>query len=630
MQVLSLRMMNDQESTIALAFPPLVHTNFGLYYPSIAALSAYLKENNIDNLQFDLNETFAEYIINDVFLDKIINEKSINEEIDIEKWLLAKALKLKNKSFFNEEGKHLFVKTSHKYASLLHDFSRHFITNISVEELVSKGLNQVVHYNLYWNFFNSTKLQSLKNLQVIGISVPMGPQLIPSLALGEYIRTINKNIKIIYGGPSFSLMNEIDIEKLLKTFCFIDGIVRYDGEIPFLQICQTVLRNSWEPEKYSNFCFYKNQKVYFNPLGKGDDINDLPFGIYQENILSKLTKPIISVTQARGCYWGRCSYCDFIELYKGEKRYRTVKPERLIEEIEFHLKEKKITNFSLITEALPPAFANKFSDLIIERNINISWFSFAMVHKGFTKELFSKMRSAGCDHLVIGMETLNSRVLSFVNKYSNEESNIEFLENAKSTGINLIINLIPDLPSTTKEEAIRVLEKLEDYIDCIAKISVFPFEATLSSDVGRRPEYFGLNIISSKEKVGQSQYCNNNLHFEDQAMTLDERKQIHELYFAFANKINSKKNESRIEVDNKSHGELNNIDSNYLKIDEEQSSYLLNLTNNKALKITKGLGILIDLIEENLVDESELMSYFNRESLTTLKHSLAENGFLIM
>lgn len=48
---------------VCLVFPPLVASNFGLIYPSLAVLSAYLDSHGIRSQQEDLNEEFALFLV---------------------------------------------------------------------------------------------------------------------------------------------------------------------------------------------------------------------------------------------------------------------------------------------------------------------------------------------------------------------------------------------------------------------------------------------------------------------------------------------------------------------------------------------------------------------------------------
>src|SRR6059058_5029119 len=55
----------------ALVFPPLVSSNFGIYYPSTAALAAYLSTRGVRAMQEDLNEQFALDLLEPAALERM-------------------------------------------------------------------------------------------------------------------------------------------------------------------------------------------------------------------------------------------------------------------------------------------------------------------------------------------------------------------------------------------------------------------------------------------------------------------------------------------------------------------------------------------------------------------------------
>jgi hypothetical protein len=257
-------------------------------------------------------------------------------------------------------------------------------------------------------------------------------------------------------------------------------------------------------------------------------------------ILSRLADPEIDIIQARGCYWGECTYCDFVELYDGSPAYRTRTPKRFVDEMEYLFERHGVRRFGVITEAIPPAFSMHLSEEILRRGLDVAWSSFAMVERRFTPELFELMMRGGCDYLVVGVETMNDRVLKLVKKAASEEENISFLLNARKAGIGIHINLIPDLPSTTYDEAMRALDIFRSLSDCVQWVTVFPFEATRSSAVGRDPNYFGLEVISVGSSSGQAQNALNHLEVIDPAMSRKQREEVHAAYFSFADEMNAR------------------------------------------------------------------------------------------
>src|SRR6266571_3605499 len=111
--------------------------------------------------------------------------------------------------------------------------------------------------------------------------------------------------------------------------------------------------------------------------------------------------------------------------------FRGRRPENFVDEIEWLIDQSGIRRFRFITESIPPAFARRACRLLLNRGIHLRWHSFAMVDRRFDRDLLALMVEAGCDHLTIGLETMNARVLKLVHKSADREENLRFLRDAR-------------------------------------------------------------------------------------------------------------------------------------------------------------------------------------------------------
>jgi hypothetical protein len=393
----------------------------------------------------------------------------------------------------------------------------------------------------YLDFYRKSKIaKRIGGARLVGITAAMGPQLLPTLALAYHLKSVHPGLRVVVGGPTVSLMAEPELDLLLSSHPAIDCIVRYDGEHPLRELADQAVLGVWDPGVVAGVSFTGPEATRHIPPGPGPNLNRLPHPHYAKELLSRLACPTLSVTQARGCYWGKCDYCDFVELYEGSASFRGRHPGNFADEVEWLSEEFGISRFSFITESIPPAFARRMSQLFLDRGLKVTWNSFAMVDRRFDREVLDLMVRAGCEFLVIGMETTVTRVLNLVHKSANRDENIRFLTDAQRAGMRLRINLIPDLPSTTYEESIRALEDLGPLTHCIESVSVFPFEATRSSNVGRAPERFGLITLAESVTTGQAQYALNHLHNSDPAMTPEQRADVHDRYREFARRVDTR------------------------------------------------------------------------------------------
>ena len=518
---------------VSLIFPPLVWSAFESLYPSTAVLSAFLKQHGIEVVQEDLNDAFVQFLMDDPMLDALGAGRVAGVPSDSVIAAAARWARHNKQLMFDEQGRQL--RQHGDYGHVIGILARPFFAESGVEDLL--GLDPARHpSDAYVSFYEQCAVAQrlAPETALIGISVPMGPQLLPALLLADHLKKARPDVPVVLGGPTLSLMDVANIEALLTRHPTVDCVVRFDGEFPLLELTRQALHGRWEPGAVAGVSCLSGGSARHNAPGPGPDINQLPPPDYHLPTLSRKADPALAVIQARGCYWGKCDYCDFIELFDGSPPFRGRRPENFVDEIEGMIERTGVRRFRFITESIPPAFARRVSQIFLSRHTDLRWGSFAMVDRRFDRDLLGLMVEAGCEHLIIGLETMNTRVLKLVHKSADREQNIRFLRDARDAGLRLHINLIPDLPSTTYEEARAALDEIRALSDCLETVTVFPFEATRSSNVGRHPERFGLVADPASDGVGIAQYALNHYRGTDPAMTADERAEIHREYRRFA------------------------------------------------------------------------------------------------
>lgn len=500
---------------IYLIFPPSVSSGLGCYYPASAVLAGYLQRFGHATRQLDLNFEFACFLLQNPELMSPQPEEETDHIRDV-----------------------VFVR---KYADdLLAEIRRGAPWALSpvatVFRKILRRIESEPRLSVAAKSFYDSTLSNLSALfgaeDVVGITIAMGPQLSPAIEFVQALRSRGSLAKIVLGGPVVTLLDDSSIAKVLRT-SGADLAIRHEGETPLLQLAEHVAIGRWDPSSISNAVWIEDGSLAKSSASRGVLLAEVPAPLYDDQLVHKQSVDTLSAIQARGCYWGRCAYCDYINLYGGQVRYQTVHPERLASDLDELSTAHGITQFTLVTEALPPSFANKFSDALISRGAPYRWSSFAMVHDAFTDELFRKMVRAGCAGLVIGLESLSAEALKRVRKFATREANLRFVEAARRAGIKLRINLIPDLPGTSFVEAMSAADIYDNWrLSDAITFSVFPFEVTRSSDVGKNPEEFGLIAAASDEVTlsGQALFTENHVDAIDPAMTDAERTAVLERY----------------------------------------------------------------------------------------------------
>lgn len=532
--------MSNHSPSVSLLFPPLVETSLGAIYPSTAVLAAYLEQADVSTEQLDLNGDFADFILNRDVLKRL--GEGVVKPIDrhslaaaCARWILVHRDK-----FIDESDRHLFGEGNpHSWA--LNAIASSFRFDPSLEEIVGGEMPEEVE-RLLEEFYDTVGVSERISPEVllVGISAPMGPQLLPSLWLAQRIKRDRPELRVVLGGPSVSLMDSGDLEQILSGHPAVDAAVRFDGEGPLLALSQQATAGDWRPEEVPSVASLVDGSFHDVTPVPGPQINLLPHPRYDRKIVERLARPVLSVTQARGCYWGKCDYCDFVELYGVSQPYRGRRPDLVADEMEALTQQFGVTRFEIVTESIPPAFARRLAKELADREMDIHWDSFAMADRRFDNDLMVLIAQSGCQYLTIGLETMVGRVLDLVHKSADPAENARFMRAARDAGLPLRINLIPDLPSTTYDEAVEGLEAMREFTDCFDVVAIWPFEGTRSSNIGRHPDKFGLRVVEPEldPSLSTAQYAMNRLRYVDDAMTDEQRREVIRRYREFAVEVN--------------------------------------------------------------------------------------------
>ena len=341
----------------------------------------------------------------------------------------------------------------------------------------------------------------------------------------ERIRQKNKKIPVIYGGPEAIANYKIGALQNLNADAYVMG----EGEISLLEMIQ-------DYDEHGKFRAIPGVVV---PVGKGKaravsefeprkpimELDTLPFPTYLEFDMNEYHPEENNVNLpflfSRGCI-GKCTFC--MDHYIAGK-HRTRSPENAIAEIKHHIESYGITHFGfndLICNGSPKQLM-RFCDLIVEENLNILWWSYAVIRRGLTPELFKKMRASGCVSVNFGMESGSTKVLKMMNKYYNEEIAEETVRNCARAGIQTSINIIVGFPGETRKEhqiTLDFIKRNKDYIHSVVNVGTLMLAP--GTKISTFPEDFGIKIDPER----RTWYSDDGNNIEERNRRLEEVRQL--------------------------------------------------------------------------------------------------------
>lgn len=354
-------------------------------------------------------------------------------------------------------------------------------------------------------FFNQHVLPRLLDVKykTIGISCLGLEQLFFTLYLGLNIKK-HVDSPIIIGGSVFTRI--IDKGTLNKDWFgqYFDAIVRYEGEKSLVGILENITKSSNcfnDVEGVSYFDIHKREILHNkppspidlsqSPLPDFDDLLKVPY------LSSDTVLPILA---SRGCYWGKCSFCNHGLVYNGKHRKYTI--EQLESTVRL-LSEKYGTSlFAFNDEAIPPSILKRMStDFPHQDTTNWSFTGLLKAEKNFDKCDFQNAYNVGFRSLYIGLESASDRVLEKMNKHLTKEIVLKNLQDASSANIWTHCFVIVGFPSESIKEANYTRKFIIQHSDIIDSVGASTFALEHGSEVMRNHNHYGITNLESKEDL---------------------------------------------------------------------------------------------------------------------------------
>ncbi|MBR5272301.1 MAG: radical SAM protein [Clostridia bacterium] len=375
--------------------------------------------------------------------------------------------------------------------------------------------------NIFIDFFEE-KLKELdvEKYDLIGISITAKQQFMQGLTLARMLRE-RTNAHITIGG-FFSTAIREDIKNHHKVFELCDSLGIGEGERSIVELARYV-NGEISIDDVSNI-IYKNAegKIVFNPYVPVTKLDDIAPSCYDGFDFSKYLTPDIALLYqtSKGCFWGKCSFCDF---HLGRPNFHVKSAKKVVDELELLVNKYGVTKFVSADEHLFSGYAEKFADEIISRGLNIQYDSFARLEKGFTKELFNKLYRSGCRRLDYGYESASERIFTLMNKGVDFNCREKVMQDAASEKIWNHIFCIIGFPTETREEAMLTIETAfgRDYID---SASTTLFYLKKNSPIFRNPEKYGVCSMSNVQDMESL------VSFEDGVMSDYEKREMNDLF----------------------------------------------------------------------------------------------------
>ncbi len=369
-------------------------------------------------------------------------------------------------------------------------------TDLSYKVFMSSDVLDAVQdsqVNVYRDVFDHILRPAIEaeRPDVIGISIVLQQQLFSSMTFCALIKEQFPNIHVTIGGNTVTRLRDVLPEKS-NLFTLFDSAVIYEGETAFLQLVEAIGAGR-DLAEIPNLIYRDASGIQTSLLTYAEDMASLPPPDFTGLPLEKYFVPdrILPYLATRGCYWGRCEFCDHGEGYTAG--YRTKKIDQIIEEIRQLRDTYQTKHFHFTDESYPPALFRKLTRMLVESKIEIAWTTHMRFEKSLLEdEVWKDAKASGCKYLHMGYESGNERVLKLMDKATTTDVIRKSLELSASAGIwNHVMGFF-GFPGERREDALDSIRFLEDNKELVHSIGFGTFDLSKHTPVAKNPDKFGV------------------------------------------------------------------------------------------------------------------------------------------
>lgn len=545
-------------------FPPLWVTNS--ISAGIPQIMGFLEKNGYTNIEaLDLNIKFFQYFYKKEKLEKIW-ENIIEERTKLSKLIKAddgsNQFQLKsNKRKFTILHKYISEKDTQKNVNnainRIEDIVKKYKSNnfhINYSEFKKNKKILMTAYELvklqllehastspdyYLKFINNTENNPYKeffakftdeiikqNYDYIGFSINSDEQAIAALILTKMLREKGIKSHICYGGSNAHYLKSVVLKNKEYFDNYIDALMLGAGEYPTMELFE-YLEGKRKISDVASI-IYRNEKgeIKENEIKQILE-NKFVISSYKGYDFREYTLPesVIPIRTSFGCYWGKCTFCNYNILTKYEQR----NVDSVIDEIKYYIKNYKINNFYFVDASLSPKFLREFSTKIKQEKLEIYYFTNLRFEKDFTKEFLTQLYETGLRCCGWGLESGSPRILKLMKKGTEIENIKKILKTAHEIGLYNHLYYIIWFPTETKADFDMTMDFMKENIDYIDSIAHHNFHLEKDTYIYSHPKEFNID----PETLKKEGYKRENISIDDMKYCY---KRIKEIYDKIAKK----------------------------------------------------------------------------------------------
>lgn len=338
----------------------------------------------------------------------------------------------------------------------------------------------------------------------IGISIVYDHQMFHSLHLARWAKRRWPDKQVLLGGTAISQFYKYvrDKQMMKGFFSVCDGIVVGEGETALCQIADAggrivpgmKVHNLISYDRAADQLYLPDHIHYENVATLGRPLYSYPWELYLS------PERGINYSPTRGCYWNRCTFCDYgLNTSKPTSPWRERSIDQAIVDLRAAVQESGARFVYFAVDVMSPAYLDRLSDAIIDAGLDIRWAAELRMEKVFSRERCAKLVESGCVCVSFGMESGNQRILDLIDKGTKVAFMGETMKNFSEVGVAVQLMAFSDFPSETPAEKEETQHFVREHQEYWSAGGIGTFLLTGTAIVAKDPARFGVRLIEKED-----------------------------------------------------------------------------------------------------------------------------------
>jgi len=338
----------------------------------------------------------------------------------------------------------------------------------------------------------------------IGISIVYDHQMFYAMHLARWVKRRWPDKQVLLGGTAISQFYKYARDKqMMKNFFSVcDGIVVGEGETALCQIADAggrvvpgmQVHNLISYDRAADRLFLPDHIHYENVSALGRPLYHYPWELYLA------PERGINYSPTRGCYWNRCTFCDYgLNTSKPTSPWRERRIDQAIEDLHMAVQESGARFVYFAVDVMSPAYLERLSDAIIDAGLDIRWAAELRMEKVFSRERCAKLVESGCVCVSFGMESGSQRILDLIDKGTKVAFMGETMKNFAEVGVAVQLMAFSDFPSETPVEKEETRSFVREHQEHWSAGGIGTFLLTGTAIVAKDPARFGVRLVERED-----------------------------------------------------------------------------------------------------------------------------------